>query len=134
MLFNKIYFLASVFIGILFWVIFIWINIEPWDSLYGWITVVILGFVFGFVGKVKPWLWPLGLFLGELLFGIGGYLKDLFFYSGGGVNMFIPLGILFLVPFTIPAFIGSFVGYGARKAIKQLNKALKNDAQNTRVF
>jgi hypothetical protein len=56
-------------------------------------------------------------------------VKSVFFYSGGGVNFFFPLGLMFLVPFTIPALIGSFVGFGLRKA---LNKTLNPDAQKSR--
>ncbi len=115
-------FICSVIAGFVFWAAFIWFNVEPWDSPYGWVTVGILGLFFGFIGKESPWLWPLGIFLGEFLFALGSFLKSLFFYSGGGVNMFIPLGILFLVYFSFPAFIGSFVGFGIKKATPSLHK------------
>ena len=115
---NRNVFIISIFTGVLNWVVFVVLfNIEPWDTTYGWIVIGVIGFILGTIGKDKPWLWPLGIFLGELLFGITVFLKDLFFYSGGGANMFIPLGILFLIPFTIPALIGSFVGYGINKVI-----------------
>jgi len=90
---------------------------EPWDVHIGWIVLAGLGLVFGFIGKGNPILWPLGIFLGEVLFGLGSFLKDVFFYSGGGVNFFFPLGLMFLVPFIVPALIGSFAGFGLRKAI-----------------
>ena len=126
---NRNIFIISIVIGILFWVVFVaLLNTEPWDTTYGWVVVGTMGLILGFIGKEKPWLWPLGIFLGELLFGLGAFFKDLFFYSGGGVNMFIPLGILFLIPFTIPAFIGSFVGFGIRKATMSLNKSLQSTA------
>ena len=85
---------------------------------------MILGIGFGFLGKANPMLWPLGIFLGEVLFGVGSLLKNLFFYSGG-VNLFLPLGLLFLIPFTAPALVGSFIGFGLRKA---LYKARNSDA------
>ncbi len=107
-------FIISVIAGFLFWGIFAWYNIEPWDSPYGLQTVGLLGLVLGFIGKENPWLWPLGIYLGETLFGLGSFI----FSSGGGANMFIPLGMIFLIPFTVPAFIGSFVGSGIRKVIK----------------
>ena len=118
---KKKVFIFSVLLGFIFWAVFIWFMIEPWDTIYGWITVGLLGLCLGFIGKESPWLWPLGLYLGEALFGLGSLLKSILFYSGGGTNMFIPLGLIFLIPFTFPAFIGSFVGFGIRKAIKSLN-------------
>ncbi|NIQ13039.1 MAG: hypothetical protein GTO02_01105 [Candidatus Dadabacteria bacterium] len=120
---NRNIFIISIVIGILFWVMFVaLLNTEPWDTTYGWIVVGMIGLILGFIGKEKPWLWPIGFFLGELLFGLSVFFKDLFFYSGGGVNMFIPLGIVFLIPFTIPAFIGSFVGFSIRKVTISPNK------------
>ena len=114
-------FIASIIAGFVFWAVFSWFNVEPWDSPYGLITVGLLGLLFGFIGKESPWLWPIGIFLGEALFGLGSFLKSILFYSGGGANMFIPLGIIFLIPFSLPAFIGSFIGFGIRKATKSLN-------------
>jgi len=128
---NRNIFIISIVIGILFWVVFIaLLNTEPWDTTYGWVVVGIMGLILGFIGKEKPWLWPLGIFLGELLFGLGNFFKDLFFYSGGGVNMFIPLGVLFLIPFTIPAIIGSFVGFGIYKFTTSLNKSIQPTADD----
>lgn len=111
-------FIISVITGFVFWFIFAGLNIEPWDSPYGWLTVGMLGLFLGFIGKGNPWLWPLGIYLGETLFGLGSFLKSVFFSSGGGASLFIPLGIIFLIPFTFPAFIGSLVGFGIRKATK----------------
>ncbi len=123
---NKLLFLISVVAGTLLFAVS---ETEPWDSLYGWIGMTGLGIIFGILGKGNPMLWPLGIFLGEVLYGTGSFVKSLFFYSGGGVNFFFPLGLMFLVPFTIPALIGSFVGFGLRKA---LNKTLNPDAQKQR--
>ncbi|WP_126456014.1 hypothetical protein [Sulfuriflexus mobilis] len=110
-------FILSVVVGFMFWAVFAWFKIEPWDSPYGWIIVSLLGLSLGFIGNESPWLWPLGIFLGEVLFGLGSLVKSLFFYSGGGANLFFPLGLMFLVPFTVPALMGSFVGFGLRKAL-----------------
>jgi hypothetical protein len=100
------------------WGAFAVFKTEPWDVPLGWIVLAGLGLIFGFIGKGNPILWPLGIFLGEALFGLGSLAKSLFFYSGGGVNFFFPLGLMFLVPFTIPALIGSFAGFGLRKVIE----------------
>jgi hypothetical protein len=126
---DKLLFAISVIAGAAVWVVFAAFETEPWDSPYGWIVVAGLGLILGFLGKGHPIFWPLGIFLGEVLFGLESLVKSVFFYSGGGVNFFFPLGLMFLVPFTIPAFIGSFVGFGLRKA---LNKTLNPDAQKSR--
>lgn len=123
---SKLLFVISIVTGGAVWVVFAIFATEPWNSQYGSIAMAGLGFVFGFLGKGNPMLWPLGIFLGEFLYGTGSFVKSLFFYSGGGVNFFFPLGLMFLVPFTIPALIGSLVGFGLKKA---LNRMLSSDAQ-----
>ena len=106
----------SVIAGAAVWVLFAVFETEPWDSAYGWIVLAGSGLVAGFLGKRNPVFWPLGILLGEVLFGLGSLARSVFFYSGGGANFFFPLGLMFLVPFTLPALIGSFVGFGVRKA------------------
>ena len=113
---NKLLFATAVVAGGAVWAAFGVFEVEPWDSPYGWIVVAGLGFTFGFVGKGNPILWPLDIFLGEVLFGLGAFLKSIVFRSSGGVNFFIPLGLIFLVPFSIPALSGSFAGFWLRKA------------------
>ena len=113
---SKLLFVASVIAGGTVWAVFAVFKTEPWDSPYGWIAVAGLGLTFGFLGKGNPMFWPLGIFLGEVLFGLGDFLRSMFFYSDGGVNFFFPLGLIFLVPFTVPALVGSVVGFGIRKA------------------
>jgi hypothetical protein len=78
---NKFLFLISVVAGTL---LFSVSETEPWDSLYGWIGMAGLGIILGVLGKENPMLWPLGIFLGEILYGTGSFAKSLFFYSGGG--------------------------------------------------
>ena len=126
---SKLLFVTSVIVGVAIWVVFAVFETEPWNSSYGLIGMVALGVFFGFLGKGNPMLWPLGIFLGEFLYGTGSFMKSLFFYSGGGVNFFFPLGAMFLIPFTIPALVGSLVGFGLRKT---LNKTLNPDAQKRR--
>ena len=120
---SKLLFFVSVLSGAAVWAVFGLFNTEPWDVAYGWVVLAILGIGFGFVGKANPMLWPLGIFLGEVLFGVGSLLRSLLFYSGGGVNLFFSLGLLFLVPFTATAFLGSFIGFGLRKALSKARKS-----------
>ena len=122
-------FIISIVAGFVFCAVFASFNSQPWDSPYGWIVISVMGACLGFLGKGSPWLWGLGIYFGETIFGCGSFLKSMFFYSGGGVNMFIPLGIVFLIPFTLPAFIGSLAGFGLRKV---LNNMLNTDARKPR--
>jgi hypothetical protein len=113
----RLLFLASVIAGAVLWVVFDLMDTEPWDSAYGWVAVAVLGFAFGFVGRERPMLWPAGIFVGQALFGTASFLNSLFLYTGGGLNFFVPLGLMFLVPFTIPAFLGAFLGSSLRQAL-----------------
>ena len=87
---NRNVFIISIIAGFVFWAVFVSFNSEPWDSPYGWIVMSVMGTCLGFLGKGSPWLWGLGIYLGETLYGFGSFLKSMLFYSGGGVNMFIP--------------------------------------------
>lgn len=116
---NKLLFGISVIAGAAVWFLFAAFDTEPWDSSYGWIVLLGLGLVLGFLGTGNPIFWPVGIFLGQALFGLGSFVKSVLFYSGGGANMFLPLGLMFLVPFTIPALIGSFLGFGLRKVFSR---------------
>lgn len=112
---SRIMFLIAVVAGVSLWAVFAGFNTEPWDSLYGWIAVSVLGFAMGYFGKGNPGLWPLGLFLGSALTGLGAVAKSFMVGAEGGVNFFFPLGLVFLVAFMIPALIGSLAGYGLRR-------------------
>jgi hypothetical protein len=113
-------FIGSVVAGAIAWAVFAAFDTEPWDEPAGWAAMALLGLAFGFVGQGKPLLWPLGILIGGALFGTAAFLRDVFFYSGGGANLFFPLGLIFLVPFTLPALIGSFVGAEIRKATRRV--------------
>ena len=117
---NKLLFFAAVVAGAMVWAAFALFNTEPWDQPYGWLVLAIVAAGFGFLGRGNPLWWPLGIFLGEVLFGMAGVIQSMLGYGHGGANMFIPLGLMFLVPFTVPAFVGSIVGFGLRKALSLL--------------
>ena len=107
---DKLLVCASSIAGGAVWIVFDALGTEPWDEPYGAVALLAVGFLFGYLGKEHPVLWTLGIFAGQALFGFAKLAKDLFFYSGGGANLFFPLGLLFLVPFTVPALIGAFAG------------------------
>jgi hypothetical protein len=68
---SKLLFVTSVIAGGTVWAVFAVFKTEPWDSPYGWIAVTGLGLTFDFLGKENPMFWPLGILLGEILFGLG---------------------------------------------------------------
>jgi len=51
---------------------------------------------------------------------LGSFIESLFFYGGGGADLFFPLGLMFLIPFATPALIGSFVGFALRKVLYKI--------------
>ena len=122
-------FIISILAGLVIWVFSssIFGTSEPWDSPhYGLVSLILIaiGFVFGLIGYEKPLFWPLGFFLGCFLFGIFSFIKDIVFYRGGGVNMFIPLGVIFLIPFCFPVLLGAFIGSFIIKKYKKSNKTM----------
>lgn len=110
-------FIVSVVQGTLLWIIFPFISKEnePFDSIWGYIIIGVLGFVLGLSDPQKPWLWALGLYLGQFLFGSFSFIKSIIYKNGGGVNLFIPLGAIFLLFFCMPALVGSYIGASIRK-------------------
>jgi hypothetical protein len=101
---DKLLFVASVLAGSALWLAFDLLKTEPWDTLYGAVAILGLGFVFGYVGKEHPFIWTLGIFLGQAIFGFVSLIV------ASGPNFFLPLGLAFLVPFTMPALVGALAG------------------------
>ena len=79
---DKLMWVASVFAGAAVWAAFALFDTEPSDAL-----------------------WALGIFFGQAIFGFASLAT-----TGGGANLFLPLGLAFLVPFTLPALAGTFAG------------------------
>lgn len=117
---NLLTFGLSIVAGIAVWPIFlIGLGVEPWDTPYGTLVVLGLGLLFGLCAPRKPWLWPIGIYLGQFLFGTASFLKSLFFYREGGVNFFFPIGMIALIYTSAPAFITSFLGSGIRMVARK---------------
>jgi len=120
---NLLPFGLSVIAGILIWLFFlVGLKTEPWDTPYGILAILVLGFLFGLYAPQKPWLWPVGLYIGQFLFGALIFLKSIFFYSGGGANLFLPLGMIFLIFFCIPALVASLLGSAIRRIIFKIKE------------
>ena len=107
-------FILSVATGILLWVISPTLTgqSEPWDSPLGIPYLFVAGFGLGFLGYERPWLWPLGLYLGQFIYGASTFLQP---YSGGGANMFFPLGMILLIPYSLVSLVGAVLAAALRK-------------------
>lgn len=117
--------------GFLLWAIYsLFFNTEPWDSRYGYITVGLIGLVLGLSWPGKPWLWPLGHFLGQLLYWAFGLAIGFFFYGSRGDKFFIPLtlGPMMLMLFCLPALVMSLAGAGIRKFAKKASSKMPEDS------
>ena len=114
--YNRILFTTSVLTCILFWTVFGTPNLEPWEGPNEWIILCLMGLCFGFIGKRLPWLWGLGIYVGEVIYIL---VDNTFFYEGIGANMFVPAGMILLLIYTTPAFIGTYVGYGLKRLINR---------------
>ena len=113
-------FILSVIAGIAVWLFFLMVlKMEPWDSPYGAFTMLGIGLLLGLFAPQKPWLWPIGLSVGQFLFCI----KYFFFpATANGVNFFFPIGMISLVFFCGLAFVTSFIGSGVRMAAHKLKE------------
>ncbi len=129
-------FLFSVLVGVCIWAFSpnLFGVAEPWDAsdyspfnlnpvnLY----LLMFGFVFGMVGYERPALHPLGVYVGAFLYGLFTFIKDLYVPTGGGVNFFIPLGAIFLIPFCLPVLVGAFGGAFLRRGVALLKRRAKH--------
>jgi len=112
---DSILFLLSMFLGCLIWLLSSYFTglTEPWDAenAYYFICLIIAGFIPGFLGKKRFWLWPIAIYLGQFIY----ILVYSFIKPVVGANFFIPLGMFFLGIYSILSFIGSFIGVVLRK-------------------
>ncbi len=119
-------FVLSVMIGILIWVLSpnFTGEAEPWDSQSGYypLSLLLSGILIGFLGQRKPWLWPIGICLGQSLY------VTIFFDQGTGVNFFFPIGMIFMLKYGLNAFIGSLVGSGIGKFLIRCRSSSKHKA------
>ncbi|HUG75683.1 MAG TPA: hypothetical protein VMM81_08480 [Acidimicrobiia bacterium] len=90
---------------------------EPWDDhvqlylLGQGVSGLLLGLIWpDFVGP----LWLLFLLGQGIAAGVGSFFGD-----GTGVNFFIPLGLVFLILYSLPCLLALFLGRAIRKARTQ---------------
>ncbi len=99
--------LCTIIIGFLIWYLspFLTGKKEPWDaqSPYYSLSLFMGGFIFGVIRPKKVWLFPIGILIGQILFGI--IMVGFYFFAG----------LIFLVLFSSLSFLGAYVGLGIRK-------------------
>jgi len=104
-------FLLAVALGLTIWLLSPWVTgqREPWDSAspYYLGSLFVAGALTGFLGPRPFWLWPLGIWLGQLVVLLAGPWGPL-----------LPLGIVFLLAFTLVALAGAAVGAALRRRSK----------------
>lgn len=101
---------------------------EPWDapSAYYWVSLLLAGVITGLLSPQRFWLWPIGIWVGQCIYGFYSYFKDIFFPSGRGVNFFIPLGMFFMAVYSVVSLCGTSIGMGIRRLINmKINKFYK---------
>jgi hypothetical protein len=81
-------------------------RMEAWDHWSYWYVslplMIIFAYFAGFLGKSRPWRWPLVMLLVQLV-------VSLTLLSGGPLNL-LPLGVVAFVILAVPAFIAAWVG------------------------
>jgi len=90
---------------------------EPWDAenqLPYLLAQGLLGFVFGAVEPRCFWRWPLGVYVGQA----AGLVHSGLSGPEGTVSPLLPLGMMFLLPYTVPACVGAAVGAAYAKSRK----------------
>jgi hypothetical protein len=109
-----IVFTAGAAFGIVLWIFAVELfgAAEPWDGTA--LLYILLLFAFGAVsGGLAPrrfWAGPAGVYAGQAAWGLAVWVKSLVTYTGGGVNFFVPLGLMYLAIATIPALVGATLG------------------------
>ena len=115
------FFILTVVIGFLAWFLTPYLAgvTEPWDSGWYFIIFLLIIVIIGFLIPTRWWLWPLGLYLGQLLHLI--YMKLAHPYSEAATWWL--LGVVVLTITIIPLYILCAIGTGMRALVKsQKNK------------
>jgi hypothetical protein len=82
---------------------------EPWDAdnqLPYLLAQGLLGAVFGAIEPTRVWRWPLGVYVGQAIGLVHSGLSG----AERSVGPLVPLGMMFLLPYTVPACVGAAVG------------------------
>lgn len=111
--------MLSIGFGLLIWALspILACHREPWDAEgpYYMISLFIAGLVPALIEPRQFWIWPIGVYLGQILFIVGGS----FLWTSAGANLAV-VGVVLLVLYMLPTIIGAGVGAAIRKIAKKL--------------
>ena len=82
---------------------------EPWDApgYYWHVTLLVAGLLPTVLSPQRFWLWPLGVLLGQLIMLVAGVIQT--------PSPFWPIGIMFLVLYSVVTFAGAFIGWAGMR-------------------
>ncbi|MEK6984562.1 MAG: hypothetical protein AABX33_08355 [Nanoarchaeota archaeon] len=114
------FFILTIFIGFLAWFLTPYLagRTEPWDSEWYFYTFVLIIVGIGFFAPTRWWLWPIGLYFGQLAHLI--YMK--LAHPSSEAAVWWLLGIVVLTFSIIPLYILCAIGLGIRVLVKSLKK------------
>ena len=116
---NKRIFALSIGLGLLIWALSPMLagHREPWDAQgpYYMVSLFIAGLVPTLIEPKRFWVWPIGVYLGQVLFIIGGS----FLWEIAGANLAVA-GVVIMVFYMVPTVIGAGIGVVIRKVAQRV--------------
>mgnify|MGYP001563853319 CR=1 FL=1 len=121
---NKRIFMLSIGLGLLIWTLSPMLagHREPWDAQgpYYMVSLFIAGLVPALIEPKRFWVWPIGVYLGQVLFIIGAS----FLLPYAGANL-AAAGIVIMVFYMVPTVIGAAIGAGIRTVAARVTTRTK---------
>ena len=119
---TKYAFTLSIGLGLLTWVLspLLTGQREPWDASgpYYMISLFTAGFVPSLIEPRRFWAWPIGVYLGQVLFLLGATVFWVV-TDGGGANLVL-VGVVLMPLFMWPTILGAGIGAAARKVVERV--------------
>jgi len=96
---------------------------EPWDGniLLYLLQVFCAGLAYGLLCRSDPRWGYFSTYIGQFLYGFSLFAICLTSACQGGANLF-PIGAIFLLFTTLPAALGSYLGFYLKQAIRKTDK------------
>jgi hypothetical protein len=91
---------------------------EPWDApgYYWHISLLLAGFLPAVFSPQRFWLWPVGVLLGQLIIFAARVIQS--------PSALWPVGVMYLVLFSILTFAGAFIGWAGRRVFGRMFSAI----------
>ena len=84
------------------------------------VSLFIAGLVPALIEPRRFWVWPIGVYLGQVLFIVGGC----FFWKIVGANLAVA-GVVIMVFYMLPTVIGAGIGAAIRKIAERVGTRTK---------